>query len=141
MPKIKGRILSSELKDSKFISTIQCERKLPSNEIVTIKWGTARSNSQNSFYWLYLSWVLEHGGLKDEYLTPESLHETLKGRFLAKRVKTKFGFETLIIGSTTELDKAAFAEYMDKIDKAIVEYCHIDTSPFFEEYRDTYASF
>jgi len=142
MPKIKARILSSEIKDKRFIVTIQCNNKMPKQgEIVTIKWGSARSVQQNKLYWLFLEWILEHGGLKDEYLSTDELHECLKGRFLAKRIKTNFGFETLKIGSTTELDKTAFAEYINKIDKAVVEYCKVDTSGFWEEYKDMYSRF
>lgn len=142
MPKVKARVLKTNIDNKELKAVLQFNAKLPKvGDIVTCKWGAARSIQQNKFYWLFLEWILEHGGLKDEYLSPEELHETLKGRFLSKKVHTKLGFETIIIGSTTELDKVAFGEYIDKIDKAIVAYCGIDTSPFFEEYRDTYASF
>lgn len=140
MPKIKAKVINTKVSEGKLLALIQCNRTMPKEgEVVTLKWGAVRSQSQNRLYWLYLEWVLEHGGLKDEYLSTEELHETLKGRFLAKRVKTNFGFDTVVIGSTTELDKVAFGEYMDKVDKAIVAYCGIDTSFFWEEYRDMYS--
>ena len=143
MPQVKAKVI--ELKSDvqgRLLAIVQFNRKRPNDgEIFTAKWGAARSIQQNKFYWKFLEWILEHGGLKDEYLSTEELHETLKGRFLSKRVQTKLGFETVIIGSTTELDRTSFGEYIDKVDKAVVEYYHVDTSPFFEEYRDMYASF
>jgi len=142
MPRVKARVLKTQPTKGELKALLQFNGKLPKvGDIITCKWGSQRSTQQNKFYWLYLEWILEHGGLKDEYLSVEELHETLKGRFLSKKVQTNLGFQTIRIGSTTELDKLAFGEYIDKIDKVMVDYCKIDTSPFFEEYRENYGTF
>ena len=69
-----------------------------------------RSLDQNSFYWLYLGVIeRETGNLATD------LHELFKRKFLPPIPKKILGVEFKIPASTTELNKAEFGEYMDKI--------------------------
>lgn len=136
MPKVAGKVIKTKIEDKAMLAIIKFNGKLPPVDAkVTIKWGRTRSNLQNNFYWLYLTFLFEDCGLKDEYLTIEELHETFKATFLSKSVFCDNGFEFVKVGSTTTLDKLSFGEYLDKIDKAMTEYKNIDTSKFFEEYE------
>jgi len=120
------------------IVTLQVSGKPPKKgDYVTIQWGRKRSLPQNSFYWAMLTWVLEQGDTG--YLTPEELHDDLKGRFLAVKADTGKGFVTVRIKSTTDLDSNEFSEYIDKCDKAINSYLGIDTSEFHREYQELYG--
>lgn len=137
MPTKKGKILQVGKKDGKTACLIQLGGKLPKKgEVVTLKWGKVRSLSQNALYWKFLDYLLEDCGLKDQYIDKDELHETFKGRFLAKKSVSKSGFEIIKVGSTADLDKIAFGEYIDKIDKVVTQYCHVDTSPFWEEVKE-----
>lgn len=69
-----------------------------------------RSLDQNSFYWLYLGVIeRETGNLATD------LHELFKRKFLPPIPKKILGVEFKIPASTTELNKAEFGEYLDKI--------------------------
>lgn len=69
-----------------------------------------RSLDQNSFYWLYLGVIeRETGNLATD------LHELFKRKFLPPIPKKILGVEFKIPASTTELNKAEFSEYLDKI--------------------------
>jgi hypothetical protein len=136
MPVVKGKILNSWVENGKFLSKIQVNRRLlPKGIFVELKWGAKRSSMQNAFYWEYLTFLWEDCNLKEEYLTLEELHETLKATFLSERIITKSGLEIIKVGSTTALDKIQFAEYLDKIDKAMGAYHQINTAPFWETYE------
>ncbi len=73
-----------------------------------------RTLSQNNFYWLYLG-VIENetGNLADD------VHEFAKRKFLTPKFrKVSIGgitTEIKIPGSTTDLKKGEFSEYIDKI--------------------------
>jgi hypothetical protein len=69
-----------------------------------------RSTTQNSYYWVYLGIVeRETGQLATD------IHEWAKRKFLPPRFITVQGQELKIPGATTELDKTAFGEYLDKV--------------------------
>lgn len=69
-----------------------------------------RSTTQNSYYWVYLGIVeRETGQLATE------VHEWAKRKFLPPRFITVQGEEIKIPSTTTELDKLAFGEYLDKL--------------------------
>jgi hypothetical protein len=132
MPKTSGKIIRCLEKDGKVGAVIQFNGKVPRvGEQVTIKWGAVRSNSQNALYWAFLGWLLD-AGLKDEYGTTEELHESLKAAFLSKQ--NSLGL--LKIGSTTELGKSEFGEYVDKVNLAMAENCGIDTSEFWKKHEE-----
>lgn len=134
MPKISGKVVRNVDKDGKMFTVIQCNGKWPKiGENVTIKFGATRSLSQNALYFVFLQWLLDNG-LKDEYGTTDELHESLKAAFLSKT--NSLGL--LKIGSTTELGKAEFGEYMDKVNLAMAENCGIDTSEFWKSYEENH---
>lgn len=135
MPKVKATVLDTKAVDGKLLAEVQFNGRLPQKgELLTVKWGRHRSGLQNNFYWLYLTFLMNDCGLKDEYLNVDELHDTLKATFLSRRINRN-GLEITKVGSTTELDKLAFGEYFDKIDKAMAEFHKIDTSAFWSEYE------
>lgn len=129
MPKISGKVLAT-LTDVKgnMLAKICLNGKLPKvGELVSVKWGSVRSLSQNSLYWVFLQWLIDEGGLKEHgHFFPESLHENLKRHLLA-------GHEKEIEPTTTDLNKMEFSEYVEKVDKFIQEFFEIDTAPFWEQ--------
>ena len=69
-----------------------------------------RSLSQNSFYWLYLTVIAdETGEIQDD------LHEYFKRKFLPPVEKKILGRVVRLPGSTTDLSKFDFGEYLEKI--------------------------
>ena len=141
MPRVKAKILSTNIDpQGHFLAHLQFNRKMPpKGSFVDVQWGAKRSLMQNAFYWEYLTFLWEDCNLKEEYLTIEELHETLKATFLSERIISKNGVGVIIkVGSTTALDKVAFGEYMDRIDKAIVAFHCINTSAFWQEYEQNY---
>ena len=136
--RIKAKVLNSWIENGKYLAKIQLNGKLLKNGIfVDIHFGSQRSLMQNAFYFAYLTFLWEDCNLKEEYLTIEELHETLKATFLSERIM-KGGLEIIKVGSTTALDKVAFGEYLDKIDKAMVAFHSIDTSEFWTTYARDY---
>ena len=71
---------------------------------------SVRSLSQNRFYWLYLEIIANETGN-----TADEIHEWAKRVFLPPRFINVRGKEVKIPASTTDLSKAEFGEYMDKI--------------------------
>ncbi len=138
MPKISGKVLDTKI-DAKgrFLAMIQLNKKPPrKHERITVKWGQGRSDSQNAFYWLFLTYLMGTCGLEEEYDTNNDLHETLKATFLSKKTFTKSGLEIIRVGSTTKLNKSDFVEYLSKVNKAMIEYHNVDTSAFWKEYEE-----
>lgn len=69
-----------------------------------------RSLDQNALYWLYLGVIeKETGNLATD------LHELFKRKFLPPIPKKILGVEFKLPNSTTDLSKADFGEYLDKI--------------------------
>lgn len=138
MPKIKGRCAQVGVKDGKLMALIECNEKAPrKGELVSLKWGSTRSLAQNRLYWKYLSWVIEHGGMKDHgHFSPEALHLDLKTHFLAEKIMDKGEFKAIEEPTTTELGKAEFGEYFQKCDEFLKDWFEIDTKAFWEEYAD-----
>lgn len=100
-----------------------------------------RSYDQNSYYWAYLEIIANETGN-----STDDLHKLFKGLFLPKKPMTFKGKTYMMSGSTTELNKPAFSEYLDKIasetgialpdpkklqDAGIVEYPKEDITPVF----------
>jgi len=138
MPKISGRVLVSKLVDGKFLAKIALNgRLLPEGVQISIKWGKCRSMAQNALMWVFLEYLWDTCGLKSEYSTIEELHETLKATFLSKRI-FHGGKEFIHVGSTTTLGKVEFGEYLEKINKAMIEYHGIDTSEFWKQYDENF---
>lgn len=71
---------------------------------------STRSNLQNNLYWVFLHKIERETGNN-----ADDLHEWAKRKFLKPRFIKIKGQEMKIAGSTTELNKQDFADYLDKI--------------------------
>lgn len=69
-----------------------------------------RSRSQNAYYWVYLGVIARETGDN-----ADDLHEFFKRKLLPPIHKTIMGREVRLPASTTDLSKADFGEYLDKI--------------------------
>ncbi len=132
MPKVKGKVLSLRTENAQFIATIQLNEKIPKiGETVTIKWGSTRTLAQNALYWVYLDWIINEGGLKNQgHFSPEALHLDLKAHFLSEKIMDKGKFKAIEEATTTTLGKSEFGEYFDKCDKFFQEFFNINTAEF-----------
>ena len=141
MPKVKARVIKIKTEGGKLLAVVQFNGKLPKpGEVLTIKWGVIRSLPQNSLYWLYLTWLINEGGLKDQgHFSADALHLDLKSHFLAEKIFDKGKFKAIEDGTTTDMDRAEFSEYFDKIDHFMQEFFKINTVPFWYEYKKDYA--
>lgn len=104
--KKEDKIISGALK--KYIGQLQNGKYS-----VTIKrWRPTRSNAQNNYYWMYLKIVSDDSGH-----TSDELHEYFKRKFLKAERKTILGEEIRLPGSSTNLNKLEFGEYIIKIEE------------------------
>ena len=141
MPRVKAKILRTKTnEEGKLFAEVQFNRQMPSaGEIVTVKWGSIRTLPQNSLYWVYLQWLINDAGLKDHgHFSPQALHDNLKEHFLSEKKLDRNQFKAIEEASTTTMTKSEFSEYFDNVDKFVQEFFEIDTSPFWEEYKDSY---
>lgn len=69
-----------------------------------------RSLDQNSYYWAYLEIIANEKGE-----SAERLHKLFKGLFLPKTPMTFNGKTYMMSGSTADLNKPQFSEYLEKI--------------------------
>ena len=138
MAGIKGRMVKEIIKDGQLYAVIQMNGKTPKiGEIVTVKWGKIRSLSQNALYWKYLSWLIEHGGLKDQgHFSVDALHLDLKTYLLSEKIFDKGKFKAIEEATTTTLNKVEFGEYFERVDQAVQSLFEINTSAFWEEYKE-----
>jgi hypothetical protein len=74
------------------------------------KYVPIRSNQQNRFYWLYLEMIESETGNG-----ANDMHEYFKRKYLTPQFITVFGKEIKIPNTTTNLTKAEFGDYLDKI--------------------------
>lgn len=137
MPKVKAKILATKIENGALLAKVQFNRLMPRRgDIVTVKWGSTRTLSQNSLYWVFLSWLINDAGLKDQgHFSPEALHLDLKTYLLAEKIFDKGQFKAIEEATTTTLDKVQFGEYLDKVNETVKKVFEIDTAPFWDEYR------
>lgn len=69
-----------------------------------------RTLSQNKLYWAIATEIARETGH-----TPDEIHEYCKATFLPKRIVSFDGKDTEIVGSSAELDKPAFSEYVERV--------------------------
>lgn len=123
------------------IVTMKVDGVLKADEIVTIKTGEPRRLQQNNLYWAFLSWLIKVGGLKEHgHFSPEGLHQSVRSHFLDTKQLSKGIFKIVERGSTTDLNTKEFGEYIETVDKFVVDFFGIDTSPFWEIWELTYKN-
>ncbi len=136
MPKVAGKILETKIENGRMLITAQLNGKLPpKGQAITVKWGSIRTLSQNNLYWVYLNWLIKDAGLKDQgHFNPEALHLDLKTYILSEKIFDRGKFKAIEEATTTDLTKAEFGEYFDRVDEVVKDIFHIDTAPFWREY-------
>ena len=138
MPKVAGKVIASKVDEQgRMLAKIQLNGKLPeAGETLIVKWGSTRSGSQNSLYWVYLNWLISDAGLKDHgHFSADALHLDLKAHLLSEKIFDKGKFKAIEEATTTTLNKVEFGEYFEKVDQFIVEFFGVDTSEFWKGYE------
>ena len=141
MPKVAGKVLATKLENGQMLAKIVLNGKLPKvGENILVKWGAKRSVAQNALLWVYYTWLIEHGGMKDQgFFCPEALHASLKAHFLADKIMNKGEWKAIEDGSTAVLNKLEFMEYIEKIDHFICDFFGISTADFWDDYKNREA--
>jgi len=136
MPKVQGKVLKIKT-GSELLAVIRFNRKIPPvGTIITVKWGSTRTISQNSLYWLFLTWLINEAGLKDQgHFSPEALHLDLKAYILSEKIFDRGKFKEIEEATTTDLTKTEFGEYMQRVDEVVQDIFNIDTRAFWEQYE------
>ena len=141
MPRVKAKILSTKTSDQGWlIAQVRFNRQMPKvGEIITAKWGSTRTVSQNSLYWLYLNWLIEHDELKEHgHFSANALHQDLKAHFIAEKTFDKDKFKIIEEGTTTLMGKMEFGEYIDKVNQFMLDFFAIDTKDFWDSYEQNH---
>ncbi len=136
MPKVQGKVREVGNEGGMFFAKIQLNRKVPRvGENVIVKWGSQRTINQNSLYWVYLTWLINEAGLKDQgHFSPEALHLNLKQYLLAEKIFDKGKFKAIEESTTVTLNKVEFGEYFDRVDEVVNSIFEVNTAPFWEMY-------
>jgi hypothetical protein len=132
----KGKI--TKKKDKYYVVLLDTD-KFNIGDLITVKSGKSRTIPQNSLYWVYLTWVINHGLKEHGHFSPEALHLDIKAHLLSEKALSKGVFKLVEVGSTTDLDSVEFGQYIEKVDQFMVSFFTIDTSPFWETYAIEYG--
>lgn len=90
------------------------------------KRGSKRSTPQNRYYWGVVVAEVRLGFLEIGYdMTAEQTHDWLKEKFNPIIVENKLGVTIEMPGSTTQMTKTQFSEYIEKIARFAAEYLGI----------------
>lgn len=88
--------------------------------------GVKRSTQQNRYLWGIVYEEVRLGFLNIGYeMTAEEVHYFLKERFNSVTVENKEGVIIEMPGSTTQLTKTQFSEYIEKIARFAAEYLSV----------------
>ena len=129
----KGKILGFE---NDIVKIKVANPRFTVGEVVTIKRGKIRTIFQNNLYWVFLKWCIDNG-LKDEgHFLPNALHQNLKAYFISEKIMEKGQFKAIEEGTTTQLNKVEFGEYIDNVNQFMLEFFQLNTSPFWDLYKD-----
>ena len=123
------------------LAKLQFNGKLPPvGTMVDVRWGAKRSVQQNKLYFLYLRWLIEHGGLREHgHFSEQGLHESLKQHFLSEKIMKAGQFKAIENYdelTTTSMNKVEFGEYLEKAEQFMSEFFGVDSSSFWQEYKD-----
>jgi len=141
MPRVKAKVLAQKIVEGQLLAKVAFNEKCPKvGETFTAKWGSTRTLSQNSLYWVYLNWLINDAGLKDMgHFSPEALHIDLKTHILAEKIFDRGKFKAIEDATTTTLTKSEFGEYFMKVDEVVRDVFEIDTSEFWNQYQENHA--
>jgi hypothetical protein len=144
MPLTKAKVLVEKTDDrGRLLAVVQFNRQMPKRgETLTCKWGSIRSLPQNALYWKFLSWLINEAGLKEHgHFSEQALHEDMKAHFIAEKIFDKGQFKAIEEATTTQMTKAEFSEYFEKVNQFMADFFHVNTEPFWKEYRENYAPY
>jgi len=119
---VSAKVLAIKSENGQLLAKLCFDGRLPKvGEIVTVRWGSQRSQCQNALYWLFLEWCMDHGLRDNGHFSRDAFHENLKAHFKIK--------------STANMNKVEFGKFFEEADMFIVDFFGIDTSGFWANYE------